>query len=167
MTSEIREESRIVNLQPSVVADLVLDAEPSKIMLINSGDGGEAVLLKVQKSINAFSTAILSKTNYLEILPIGVNKGRALGILTKALGLDLLQAAAIGDARNDFEMLSQVGLSIAMGNAVNELKQIADWVVGTNDESGVAYAIQRLLDRGEGLDATTVNSRHLSFNLGR
>ena len=54
---------------------------------------------------------------------------------------DLLQVAAIGDAPNDLEMLSEVGLSIAMGNASNEVKLIAEWVVGTNDEAGVAQAV--------------------------
>jgi hydroxymethylpyrimidine pyrophosphatase-like HAD family hydrolase len=57
-----------------------------------------------------------------------------------------LEVAAIGDAANDLEMLSEVGLSIAMGNASSEVKLIADWVVGTNDEAGVAQAAQRLLD---------------------
>ena len=146
-TGEILEESRIVNLQPSVVTDLLADGEePSKIMLIGSKDQASDVLLRIRESIRAFSNATFSKTNYLEILPTGVNKAKALAVLTEALGLNLLQVAAIGDAANDLEMLNEVGLSIAMGNASSEVKLIADWVVGTNDEAGVAQAAQRLLD---------------------
>ena len=151
-TGEILEESRIVNLQPSVVTDLLADGEePSKIMLIGSKDQASDVLLRIRESIRAFSNATFSKTNYLEILPTGVNKAKALAVLTEALGLNLLQVAAIGDAANDLEMLNEVGLSIAMGNASSEVKLIADWVVGTNDEAGVAQAAQRLLDGALGL----------------
>ena len=92
------------------------------------------------------STATFSKTNYLEVLPVGVNKAKALALLTAALGFELSRVAAIGDAPNDLEMLKEVGLAIAMGNASSEIKVFAKWVVGTNDEAGVAQAAQRLLD---------------------
>ncbi len=141
-TGEILEESRIVNLQPSVVSDLLADGEePNKIMLDQASD----VLLRMRESIRTFSKATFSKINYLEILPAGVNKAKALGVLTEVLGLNLSQVAAIGDAPNDLEMLSEVGLAIAMGNASSEVKVIAKWVVGTNDEAGVAQAVQWLL----------------------
>jgi Cof subfamily protein (haloacid dehalogenase superfamily) len=145
-TDEILEESRIVNLQPSVVSDLLADGEePNKIMLIGSMDQASDVLLRMRESIRTFSNATFSKTNYLEILPAGVNKAKALGVLTEVLGLNLSQVAAIGDAPNDLEMLSEVGLAIAIGNASSEVKVIAKWVVGTNDEAGVAQAVQWLL----------------------
>ena len=145
-TDEILEESRIVNLQPSVVSDLLADGEePNKIMLIGSMDQASDVLLRMRESIRTFSNATFSKTNYLEILPAGVNKAKALAVLTEVLGLNLSQVAAIGDAPNDLEMLSEVGLAIAMGNASSEVKVIAKWVVGTNDEAGVAQAVQWLL----------------------
>ena len=146
VTAEILAESRIVNLQPSVVTDLLPDREgPSKIMLISSMDRASDVLPKIRESIRSFSSATFSKTNYLEVLTAGVNKAKALATLAKTLDLELSQVAAIGDAPNDLEMLKEVGLPIAMGNASSEVKAIAEWVVGTNDEAGVAEAIQRLL----------------------
>jgi Cof subfamily protein (haloacid dehalogenase superfamily) len=150
MTAEILQESRIVNLEPSVVADLLADGEqPSKIMLISSIDEASDALRRIQESIRSFSTATFSKTNYLEVLPVGVNKANALTVLAETLGLELSQVAAIGDAPNDLEMLKAVGLAIAMGNASKEVKAFAEWVVGTNDEGGVAQAAQRLLYDGE------------------
>ena len=147
VTGEILQESRIVNLEPSVVTDLLADGEqPSKIMLISSIDEAPDVLERIRKSIRPFSTATFSKTNYLEVLPVGVNKAKALAVLTETLGFELSQVAAIGDAPNDLEMLKDVGLPIAMGNASSEVKASAKWVVGTNDEAGVAQAAQRLLD---------------------
>ena len=146
VTAEKLAESRIVNLQPSVVTDLLPDREgPSKIMLISSMDRASDVLPKIRESIRSFSSATFSKTNYLEVLPAGVNKAKALATLAKTLDLELSQVAAIGDAPNDLEMLKEVGLPIAMGNASSEVKAIAEWVVHTNDEAGVAEAIQRLL----------------------
>jgi Cof subfamily protein (haloacid dehalogenase superfamily) len=149
VTGQILQESRIVNLEPSVVTDLLADGEqPSKIMLISSIEEAPHVLERIRKSIRPFSTATFSKTNYLEVLPVGVNKAKALAVLTETLGFELSQIAAIGDAPNDLEMLKAVGLAIAMGNASSEVKASAEWVVGTNDEAGVAQAAQRLLDDG-------------------
>jgi Cof subfamily protein (haloacid dehalogenase superfamily) len=150
ITDEILQESRIVNLRPSVVTDLLAyGEEPSKIMLISSIDEASEVLLSIRESIRSFSTATFSKTNYLEVLPVGVNKAKALAALTENLGLELSQVAAIGDAPNDVEMLKEVGLPIAMGNASSELKAYAKWVVMTNDEGGVAQVAHRLLDDSE------------------
>jgi Cof subfamily protein (haloacid dehalogenase superfamily) len=147
MTDQILQEIRIVNLRPSVVTDLLADGEePSKIMLISSMDEATDVLLRIQESIRFFSTATFSKTNYLEVLPVGVSKAKALAVLTENLGFKLSQVAAIGDAPNDVEMLKEVGLPIAMGNASSEVKAYAEWVVRTNDEGGVAQVAHRLLD---------------------
>jgi hydroxymethylpyrimidine pyrophosphatase-like HAD family hydrolase len=85
----------------------------------------------------------------LEVLPVGVNKAKASAVLTETLGLELSQIPAIGDAPNDLEKLKAVGLAIAMGNASSEVTASAEWVVGTNDEAGVAHAAQRLLDDGQ------------------
>ena len=150
MTDQILQESRIVNLRPSVVTDLLAyGEEPSKIMLISSIDEASEVLLSIRESIRSFSTATFSKTNYLEVLPVGANKAKALAVLTENLGFKLSQVAAIGDAPNDVEMLKEVGLPIAMGNASSELKALAEWVVRTNDEGGVAQVAHRLLDDSE------------------
>ena len=147
MTDQILQESRIVNLRPSVVTNLLAyGEEPSKIMLISSLDEASDVLLSIRESIRSFSTATFSKTNYLEVLPVGVNKAKALAVLTENLGFKLSQVAAIGDAPNDVEMLKEVGLPIAMGNASSEVKALAEWVVRTNDEGGVAQVANRLLD---------------------
>jgi hydroxymethylpyrimidine pyrophosphatase-like HAD family hydrolase len=62
--------------------------------------------------------------------------------------LDLSQVAAIGDGLNDIEMLTEAGLGIAMGNAPEAVKSVADWVTGTNNEAGVAQAVERLFQDG-------------------
>jgi Cof subfamily protein (haloacid dehalogenase superfamily) len=145
LTDEILAECAIVNLQPVVSDELLArDEEPSKIMLISSLEQAGIALPKIAASVQASSSATFSKPNYLEILPIGVNKARAVSVLANALGLELADVAAIGDAPNDLEMLSEVGFAFAMGNASDRVKASADAVVGSNDEAGVAQAVNQL-----------------------
>jgi Cof subfamily protein (haloacid dehalogenase superfamily) len=153
LTDEIEEETRIVNLQPLVLDDLLTgDIEPSKIMLISRLDKADIALPFIERSIQslsavAFSTITYSKRNYLEILPGGVNKAKAVAALSQSLGVDLSEVAAIGDGLNDVEMLSEAGFAIAMGNASDRLKAEADLVVRSNDEAGVAQAVEEILTR--------------------
>lgn len=84
--------------------------------------------------------------NMLEILPLGASKGAALRHLLKnMLHVDPANVMAMGDAENDMEMLQVAGLGVAIGNADAPLKKIARYVVGTNDEDGVAEAVERFV----------------------
>jgi hypothetical protein len=148
LTDEIVEETRIVNLQPMVSEELLVDeVEPSKIMLISRFDAADGALPPIERSIQSISTVTFSKPNYLEILPIGVNKAKAVATLSRFLGVDLSEVAAIGDGLNDVEMLSEVGFAIAMGNASDRVKAAADLVVGSNNEAGVCQAVNQILAR--------------------
>jgi hydroxymethylpyrimidine pyrophosphatase-like HAD family hydrolase len=80
-------------------------------------------------------------------LPAGINKAKALTKVAAVFGLELSEIAAIGDGPNDLEMLSEVGFAIAMGNASDHLKTAADLVVGSNDDAGVAEAVEKILNR--------------------
>jgi Cof subfamily protein (haloacid dehalogenase superfamily) len=153
LTDEILEEIRIVNLQPLVSDELLAgDIEPSKIMLISRLDIADKALPPIERWIQSaspvtFSTITYSKRNYLEILPGGVNKAKAVAALSQFLGVDLSEVAAIGDGLNDLEMLREAGFAIAMGNASDRLKAAADLVVRSNDEAGVAQAVEEILSR--------------------
>ncbi|GHU62019.1 haloacid dehalogenase [Clostridia bacterium] len=73
------------------------------------------------------------------------NKGDSLQKFAQTLGIHPQEIMVIGDNGNDQTMLSMAGLSVAMGNAVKEIKELADFVTLTNDEDGVAYAIEQLI----------------------
>ena len=148
LTDEILEETRIVNLQPIISEELLADdIQPSKIMLITRLDAAGGALPPIERSIRSFCTVTFSKPNYLEILPIGVNKAKAVAALAQFLGVDLSAVAAIGDGLNDLEMLTEAGFAIAMGNASDRVKAVADLVVGSNNEAGVAQAVNEILAR--------------------
>lgn len=82
---------------------------------------------------------------YLDIGPLNNSKGNTVKILCKYLGIKLDEVMAFGDQLNDISMISIVGFGVAMGNAKDEVKQIADFVTLTNDENGVAHAINTKL----------------------
>ena len=86
----------------------------------------------------------------LEVNAKGINKGLGLVWLGEKLGIKREEIMACGDHLNDYEMLKEVGFAVAMGNAMEELKEIADYVTDTNDEDGVAKAIERFVLRSEG-----------------
>lgn len=69
------------------------------------------------------------------------NKGRALKLVAERLGVEREQVMAIGDNLNDIDMLAYAGLSVAMANSPEAVKQVADEVVPSADEDGVAHAI--------------------------
>jgi len=84
-----------------------------------------------------------SKTTFLEMVDVTVNKGMALKALAELYHIKPEEVMAIGDSYNDIEMLKFAGLGVAMGNAREEVKRIADVITGTNEEDGVAQAIEK------------------------
>lgn len=77
----------------------------------------------------------------LDLLPISVSKSSALQHLTAMLGIEMDSVAAIGDDVNDIDMMACAGLAIAMANARQEVKEIADYITKSNEQDGVAYAL--------------------------
>ena len=80
----------------------------------------------------------------LEMSPANFTKGSGLVELCDFLKIDIAEAVAVGDADNDKEVLQIAGCGVAMGNASDEIKKIADVVTLDNDSDGVAAAIERL-----------------------
>lgn len=83
--------------------------------------------------------------NNLEINSAGIDKGIGLLKLGELLGIERDEIMACGDGMNDYEMLKTVGFAVAMENADCRLREIADYVTVTNDEDGVAKAIERFV----------------------
>ena len=75
----------------------------------------------------------------------GVNKATAIKWLGSELGLDTACLIGAGDSYNDLPLLESCGLRIVMGNAPDELKEIADYVAPSVDEDGLAVAIEEFI----------------------
>ncbi|WP_122791115.1 Cof-type HAD-IIB family hydrolase [Intestinibacillus sp. Marseille-P6563] len=88
-----------------------------------------------------------SASDNVEIVSPAADKGTALGLLCRLYGTDLSRCAAVGDSENDLEMLSAVGMPIAMGNARDDVKALCRHVTSDNAHDGVAQAIEWLLEQ--------------------
>ena len=83
--------------------------------------------------------------DFINLLAPEVSKGKALETLASHLGVSLTEVVAVGDGTNDIPLLTSAGLAIAMGNAPDEVKAIADYITLDVDHSGLAAAINKLL----------------------
>lgn len=81
----------------------------------------------------------------MEISCLGISKAYGLKKVCEYLDIELSQVMAIGDSLNDYKMLESVGLSVAMANGMQEIKNVADVITATNDEDGVARAIEKYI----------------------
>ena len=79
----------------------------------------------------------------MEVSAKGITKETGVRTLCQRLGLEMDQVMAVGDNMNDYQLIHAAGLGVAMGNADEALKAAADAVTDTNNECGVAKAIQR------------------------
>lgn len=83
---------------------------------------------------------------YLEVVPVGMNKGSAVVDMCRRLGVDLAQAVAVGDAENDISMIRAAGTGVAMANGIPEVKAAADYVTRRDNNHGaIAEVIERFL----------------------
>ncbi|WP_462411493.1 Cof-type HAD-IIB family hydrolase [Neobacillus sp. Marseille-QA0830] len=98
----------------------------------------EKRLEKVKDITITYSTAYV-----LEVSSINGHKGYGLQTMANHFQIPIEETVAIGDERNDIAMFRAAGLSIAMGNADEEVKEHSDVVTLTNDDNGVAYAIEK------------------------
>ncbi|MFQ6318991.1 Cof-type HAD-IIB family hydrolase [Bacillus halotolerans] len=90
-------------------------------------------------------TLVSSADHNFELSSKKASKGQALERLAKRLNIPMKETAAVGDSLNDRTMLEAAGKGVAMGNAREDIKAIADAVTLTNDEHGVAHMIRHLL----------------------
>lgn len=129
------------------LVNIIEDTVINKIILLG---GSESKIKALRWQLNqqigtqvAFThTAINS---HLEILPKGISKGIGVQKVLKELNVEAQHVMAIGDAENDRDMLKLVGLGVAVGNATEALKEVADEIVKSNEEDGVAEAVEKFV----------------------
>lgn len=106
-------------------------------------------LKEVQKHIAAILPEELSVVQtapfYLEIIPCSIHKGQGIRDICRVLDIQPSEVMAFGDAENDIPMLRQAGIGVAMGNAADAVKAAADYITLSNNEDGIAAALERLL----------------------
>ncbi|MHB8268557.1 HAD family hydrolase [Bradyrhizobium sp.] len=99
----------------------------------------------MQQALGTQASAIRSQSYYLDITPPGQDKGTFVEAMAKRLGISTDAIATIGDMQNDLAMFKKSGLSIAMGNATDDVKKQASHVTSSNEEEGFAGAVEFIL----------------------
>lgn len=109
----------------------------------NSEDKGK--LDKIIEELSYYDELELTNSmpTNIEVNPIGVNKANALKRVCKEIGITMDQVMAAGDSLNDIKMIQEAGVGIAMDNAQEAIKKVADYITDSNDNDGVAKAIER------------------------
>ena len=105
--------------------------------------------LELDKLCGAAISATCSSNYYLDVTHADANKGMVILALSKMLNIPAEQIATLGDMPTDVLMFRQSGVSIAMGNATDEVKAQATYVTKSNTEDGFAYAIEHFILGGE------------------
>jgi Cof subfamily protein (haloacid dehalogenase superfamily) len=121
------------------------DIEVYKFLAFSSDNAKLKRAFQHLQAVDALAVSS-SADNNLEITNSEAQKGVALKRFAKLKGIPLENTMAIGDNYNDVSMLEIAGFPVAMGNAVDEIKEMAAFVTKENDESGVAFAIQKFLE---------------------
>jgi Cof subfamily protein (haloacid dehalogenase superfamily) len=143
-------EKRAIKADPTIIADFTPYLHHAcKIV----GASSDAALLArceaaMQQAVGREATAVRSQTYYLDVTPAGHDKGTFVAAMAKRLGIPTDAVATIGDMQNDLAMFATSGISLAMGNATDDVKKHATHVTDTNERDGFARAVETILKLG-------------------
>ncbi len=116
-----------------------------KIMYVDEPDYLDSVIEEFPKEIYEKYNIVKSAPFFLEFLNPKADKWYALEALAKHLGIKNEEIMTFGDEKNDYLMVKNAGLGIAMGNAIDLLKKDAKFVTLKNTENGIAYALNKFI----------------------
>jgi HAD superfamily hydrolase (TIGR01484 family) len=124
------------------VADLVAD-RVSRVIIRDPESTAEDFLDLARRLGLHGTDYVVGWTAWLDLAPVGVSKASGLAHVAAELGIDAADELAIGDGRNDIEMLRWAGRGVAMGQAVEEVREAADAVTASVYDDGAALEISR------------------------
>lgn len=122
-----------------------LNFSPVKILMSVLPEQLKAVQEQIAGCIPEELTVVQTASFYLEIIPRGIHKGQGIRNICGVLGIEPSEVIAFGDAENDIPMLREAGIGVAMGNAGDSVKAAADHITCSNNEDGIAVALEQLL----------------------
>ena len=141
----VKEESRINKMLIRKINNLMESLEPNPTKLLMTGD--PSLMIKAEEELSELvgnrMDVFRSAPFFIELVPRGIDKAQSLNRLLGLIGLTPNDMIAFGDGYNDLSMLKLAGIGVAMANAVPEVRAEADFITKSNEEDGVAFAIQK------------------------
>lgn len=143
----LRIEARINGLGIKKVDDFVkhIDYPVNKCLLLGEGNYLAEVEKRVYEALHENHDVYRSEPFFLEVLPKGIDKAKSLSILLSKLNLSVEELMCCGDGFNDKSMIEYAGIGVAMANASEIVRNVADFVTLSNEENGVAHAIYKFI----------------------
>ena len=144
----IQNEARLNNLQIIKEEEFsaAVDFAPCKCMLVSDD---EEALLGLEdhwkRRLNGALDVFRSEPYFLEVVPCAIDKANSLGALLEVLDVKREEVIAVGDGVCDVTMIQLAGLGIAMGHSQDSVKACADYVTASNEEDGVAVAVEKAI----------------------
>lgn len=143
-----REYVSLARVRPNVIPSLVdfFQERPStKLNCVTDIENADAYVTRLQELLGDTGYVTRSQPQFVEVLDSNVDKGRALGVVSRYYDATAEETMAIGDSWNDVPLLAAAGTAVAMGTAPPELLSRADFVVGGVENDGVAEALERFV----------------------
>ena len=123
-----------------------IDFAPCKCMLVSDDEVALVALEEHwKKRLSGVLDVFRSEPFFLEVVPCSVDKANTLGALLEHLGVKREEVMAIGDGTCDVAMLQLAGMGVAMGQAPDSVKACADYITASNEEDGVAAAVEKMI----------------------
>lgn len=147
MVNIIEMEARGGNYKLCEVDDLAefLDYPINKILTAAPNDYLMENYEKMYEPFKGRLTGMFTSEVFFEFTALGVDKAKALEKVLIPMGYKREEIMAFGDGQNDKSMIEYAGLGVAMGNALEEVKEVADLITLTNEEDGVSHMVEKYL----------------------
>ena len=121
----------------------MIASEVSRVIIRDPNSTSEDFVSLAEKLGLQGTNYFIGGTAWLDLAPEGVSKASALADVAARLGVDQADVLAIGDGRNDSEMIAWAGRGVAMGQSPDEVKAIADHVTAHVEDDGAAVELRR------------------------
>ncbi|MDF2926964.1 MAG: family hydrolase [Paenibacillaceae bacterium] len=125
--------------------DKLAEKSAPKLLMIDEPERLDQVLVELKAAVGDRAHITKSKPHFLEIMHLEGTKGHALAHLAEHYGVRQEETIGIGDSWNDRELIVQAGLGVAMENAVDSLKEVADYITKSNNDEGVRHVIEKFV----------------------
>lgn len=143
----IRYESKINQLKIREVENFVefVDFEANKFLMTAPPERAEYLVVQLQEKYGQELSIYRSEPFFIEIMPQNIDKAKSLERMLLTIGLDKEDMICCGDGFNDLSMIEYAGIGVAMGNAQDKVKEVADYITASNDHDGIVEVIEEFI----------------------
>jgi len=120
-----------------------IDCPVNKFLITAEPDRAKEIVYDMADEFYGRLNIFRSEPFFIEVCPLGIDKGRSLSKLLEILGYTREQLVACGDGYNDLTMIEYAGLGVAMENGCEEVKSKADYICPSNENDGIAHVIEK------------------------